>query len=89
VFNTRSRPEHTRKRKIVSHVFSQKHVLEFEPNVHSAILELTAQWDKLAEYGAKGETPNAGAGDWEAREGRVWFDCLPCKELLALLEKLH
>jgi benzoate 4-monooxygenase len=76
VFNTRSRPDHTRKRKIVSHVFSQKNVLEFEPNIRQALLLLTKQWDKIATSAAKGVSEEGG---WYSRSGRAWFDCLPCE----------
>lgn len=46
VFNTRDRAEHTRKRKIVSHVFSQKNVLKFGETVHDCLTQLIDQWDK-------------------------------------------
>lgn len=81
LFNTRSRPEHTRKRKIVSHVFSQKNVLEFEPNVQQALTLLTQQWDKMATAGASGISGREGESSWEAHDGKAWFDCLPCESL--------
>jgi benzoate 4-monooxygenase len=79
VFNTRSRSEHTRKRKIVSHVFSQKNVLEFEPNVRSALLLLTKQWDQMVERGLEGHSGQEGESTWTSHDGRVWYDCLPCE----------
>ncbi|KAG5637677.1 hypothetical protein H0H81_003645 [Sphagnurus paluster] len=45
VFNTRDRQEHARKRKIVSHIFSQKSVVEFEPHIRQHVADLIAQWD--------------------------------------------
>ncbi|KAL4251988.1 cytochrome P450 family protein [Abortiporus biennis] len=83
LFNTRSRPEHTRKRKIVSHIFSQKAVLEFEPHVRLYVRQLIQQWDKLCEGGAKGLSGNDGEGGWKGRQGRVWLDCLPWYNYLA------
>lgn len=83
LFNTRSRPEHTRKRKIVSHIFSQKNVLEFEPHIRLHVGSLFQQWDKLCDGGKKGLSGTEGEGGWSGRDGRVWFDCLPWYNYLA------
>jgi len=83
LFNTRSRPEHARKRKIVSHIFSQKNVLEFEPHVREYITQLFTHWDRMCEEGAKGLKGDDGEGGWFGRNGRVWFDCLPWYNYLA------
>lgn len=83
LFNTRSRPDHSRKRKIVSHIFSQKSVLEFEPRVHDLLEQLFKQWDRLCEGGAQSLTGTEGEGGWKGRDGRVWFDCLPWYNYLA------
>ena len=77
VFNTRDRSDHARKRKIVSHIFSLKSVLEFEPYIRLHIGELLRQWDKLSEGGKKGISGEEGDG-WFGKDGWVWFDCLPC-----------
>ncbi|KAL5480884.1 hypothetical protein ACEPAI_9825 [Sanghuangporus weigelae] len=77
IFTTRSRAEHTRKRKVVSHVFSQKSILDFEPYIRSHVASLLGQWDRLCEGGQKGISGNDGAGGWEGRHGRVWFNCMP------------
>ncbi|KAL5522615.1 hypothetical protein ACEPAG_8632 [Sanghuangporus baumii] len=77
IFTTRSRAEHTRKRKVISHVFSQKSILDFEPYIHLHVAELLEQWDKLCERGKKGISGDDGAGGWEGRHGRVWFNCMP------------
>ncbi|EJC99221.1 cytochrome P450 monooxygenase pc-bph [Fomitiporia mediterranea MF3/22] len=82
LFNTRSRPEHTRKRKIVSHIFSQKSVLEFEPHIRLHVGELFTQWDKLCDGGKRGLKGTEGDG-WEGHDGWVWFDCLPWFNYLA------
>lgn len=83
LFNTRSRSQHARKRKIVSHIFSQKSVLEFEPHVRSHLTMLFKQWDTLCERGLKGLSGDEGEGGWHGRDGRVWFDCLPWYNYLA------
>ncbi|KAI0698054.1 cytochrome P450 monooxygenase pc-bph [Cerioporus squamosus] len=83
LFNTRSRPQHARKRKIVSHIFSQKSVLEFEPHVRTHLALLFKQWDKLCDGGVKGLSGTEGEGGWRGRDGRVWFDCLPWYNYLA------
>lgn len=83
IFNTRSRPEHTRKRKIVSHIFSQKSVLEFEPHVRLYVRQLIQQWDRLYDAGVKGLSGDDGEGGWKGRDGRVWLDCLPWYNYLA------
>jgi len=82
LFNTRDRAQHSRKRKIVSHIFSLKSVLEFEPYVRLHVKELLEQWDRLAEGGKKGLSGEEGEG-WSGKNGWVWFDCLPWYNYLA------
>jgi benzoate 4-monooxygenase len=84
LFNTRDRAEHTRKRKIVSNIFSPRSVLEFEPHVRTYIGQLLTQWDRLCAAGAKGISGDEGEGGWRGMNGRVWLDCLPCESPLAL-----
>lgn len=79
LFNTRNRADHARKRKIVSHIFSQKNVIEFEPHVRQYVGELIQQWDRLYESATKGLSGNEGEGGWTGRAGRLWLDCLPCE----------
>ncbi|KAL5636720.1 hypothetical protein ACGC1H_000626 [Rhizoctonia solani] len=79
LFNTRDRAEHTRKRKLVSHVFSQQNVLAFEPHIRRHVRKFCAQWDERCALAAKGEN----GPDWEARDGQAWFDCLPHYNYLA------
>ncbi|KAK0466868.1 cytochrome P450 monooxygenase [Desarmillaria tabescens] len=76
IFDIRDRHAHTRKRKIISHTFSPKSVLEFEPHVRSYISQLLGQWDKLYDKALKGMSGEEGEG-WTGRDGRMWFDCLP------------
>lgn len=78
LFNTRDRAQHTRKRKIVSHIFSPKSVLEFEPIARSYVAQLVKQWDRLCDSAVKGGSGNEGEGGWYGLDGRLWFDCLPC-----------
>ncbi|KAF8069107.1 cytochrome P450 monooxygenase [Lyophyllum atratum] len=82
VFNTRDRHEHARKRKIVSHIFSQKNVIEFEPHIRLYVSSFIKQWDRLCEASLKGESGPEGEG-WSGRDGRLWLDCLPWANYLA------
>ena len=70
MFNTRSRPEHARKRKIVSHTFSAKSVGQFEPYMHANLELFVSQWDKMI----------AKSID---REGYAYVDCLDWFNYLA------
>ena len=78
IFNTRNRADHARKRKIISHIFSLRMVLEFEPYIRLHAEELLRQWDKLAEGGKRDLSGEEGDG-WFGRDGWVWYDCLPCE----------
>ncbi|KIH91207.1 benzoate 4-monooxygenase [Sporothrix brasiliensis 5110] len=69
LFNTRDRAEHTRKRKVVSHTFSAKSVLQFEPHVHENLRLFVQQWDRLIQ--------TSGRGDQTARlDCLTWFNFL-------------
>ncbi|KAF8842912.1 cytochrome P450 [Paxillus ammoniavirescens] len=83
LFNTRDRVDHTRKRKIVSHIFSQKNVLEFEPIARLYVAQFLKQWDRLYDAAVKGESGTEGEGGWFGRDGRLWLDCLPWYNYLA------
>ncbi|KAF5379018.1 hypothetical protein D9615_006079 [Tricholomella constricta] len=82
VFNTRDRFEHARKRKIVSHIFSQKSVVEFEPHIRLHVKDLMKQWDRLCLGALKDASGDDGDG-WYGRDGRLWLDCLPWVNYLA------
>ncbi|KAF8348539.1 cytochrome P450 monooxygenase [Amanita rubescens] len=69
VFNTRDRFEHTRKRKIISHIFSQKNVLEFEPHLKRHVLQLVKRWDQFTTSLSK-----ACPETTEKADGRVEMD---------------
>ncbi|CAK5274619.1 unnamed protein product [Mycena citricolor] len=85
LFNTRDRKQHARKRKIVSHIFSQKSVVEFEPHIRLYVDQLLTQWEQLCQQAGKGDAASGAIGEcsWIAREGRVWLDCLPWCNFLA------
>ncbi|CAE6453718.1 unnamed protein product [Rhizoctonia solani] len=76
LFNTRDRATHTRKRKLVSHIFSQQNVLLFEPHVRRHVRAFCAQWDMRCARAEAGELP-------DARDGKSWFDVLPHFNFLA------
>jgi benzoate 4-monooxygenase len=63
LFNTRDRAEHTRKRKLVSHIFAPKSVLEFEPYVRQNLDEFVRQLDGLIK-----KSPT--------KDGSAQLDCL-------------
>ncbi|KAJ7935986.1 cytochrome P450 monooxygenase [Mycena leptocephala] len=83
LMNTRDRQKHARKRKIVSHIFSSKSVVEFEPQIHLYLAMLLRQWDRLCDLAAKGLSGDEGESGWVGRAGRLWFDCLPWCNYLA------
>lgn len=64
LFNTRSRAEHSRKRKIVSNTFSAKSIGQFEPYIHHNLELFVKQWDDMAKNKASPE------------DGTVHVDCL-------------
>ncbi|CAE6395358.1 unnamed protein product, partial [Rhizoctonia solani] len=76
LFNTRDRAAHTRKRKLVSHIFSQQNVLLFEPHIRRHVRAFCAQWDMRCARATAGELP-------DARNGKSWFDVLPHFNFLA------
>ena len=82
VFSTRDRVEHSRKRKIISHIFSQKSVGEFEPHIRLHVTNLVQQWDRLFGMAVKGMSGTDGEGGWRGEGGRLWLDCLPCKAII-------
>lgn len=72
----RDRTEHTRKRKLVSHVFSQKNVLSFTSYIHTSIDLLVAQWDRIL---ASSSSPKPTTTTTTIAE----FDTLPWFNFLA------
>ncbi|QRV78958.1 cytochrome P450 family protein [Ceratobasidium sp. AG-Ba] len=76
IFSTRDRGAHTRKRKLVSSIFSQHNVLLFEPHVRKHIRAFCAQWDMRCAQAVAGELTGVS-------QGRSWFDVLPHFNFLA------
>lgn len=72
----------TRKRKIVSNIFSQKNVLEFEPYLRSAIALLLKRWDDMYTTAVIKKQPMDTLNVY-GKDGRVWFDCLDWYNFLA------
>ncbi|KAF5344797.1 hypothetical protein D9758_014423 [Tetrapyrgos nigripes] len=81
--SSRDRAEHTRKRKIVSHIFSAKSVVEFEPELHKFVEILLKQWETMYQNALKGMQGGEGENEWKGKDGRLWFNCLPWFNYLA------
>lgn len=79
VFTTRSREEHARKRKILSHTFSQNSTLEFEPMMGQHIGDLIRQWDHMCAMAAEGKGGVIGETEWTSYEGCAVVDTLDCE----------
>ncbi|KAG5915313.1 hypothetical protein E4U61_004719 [Claviceps capensis] len=73
LFNTRDRAEHSRKRKLVSHTFSTKSIVQFEPFIHENLALFVKQLDKLIQ-----ESPHSTRdGHKEAHtDSLLWFNFL-------------
>ena len=63
----------------MSHIFSPKSVLEFEPIARFYVDQLLKQWDRFHDSAMKGGTGTDGESGWHGWDGRLWFDCLPCE----------
>ncbi len=72
IFTTRDRAAHSRKRKYVSHMFSPKAMVGFEPYMTSAIGTFAQQMNSLIDTGRAGRYTALGAVDPEirARQGK-------------------
>ncbi|KAJ7891685.1 cytochrome P450 [Mycena olivaceomarginata] len=74
---------HARKRKMVSHAFSHKSVVEFEPHIRLHISGLLRQWDRLYDGAVEGLSGSEGEGGWTGCDGRLWLNCFPWMNYLA------
>ncbi|THV01322.1 cytochrome P450 monooxygenase [Dendrothele bispora CBS 962.96] len=81
--SSRDRAEHTRKRKIVSHIFSSKSVVDFEPELRNFVEILLGQWERMYQDALKGLSGGQGENEWNGGDGRLWFNCLPWFNYLA------
>ncbi|KAH9924737.1 cytochrome P450 [Fomitopsis serialis] len=83
IFNTRSRTEHARKRRIEAHMFAPQSIRAIEPISHAHVSGLLRQWDYLAsrmqeaQHGAGPLKGQLGSTTWNVQNGRVWIDCMP------------
>ncbi|KAK0494709.1 hypothetical protein EDD18DRAFT_1355461 [Armillaria luteobubalina] len=75
LFNTRDHAQHSRKQKIILHIFSQKSVMEFEPSLHLYIGQLISQWEHLYGGAVRGKSGTDGEGGWSGHDGHLWLDC--------------
>lgn len=60
IFTTRDRLKHSRKRKYVSHAFSPKAMVNFEPYITNALNIFTRQMEKLIQNGQAGQYVDLG-----------------------------
>lgn len=67
IFTTRDRAAHSRKRKFVSHMFSPRAMVGFEPYMTSAIGTLGEQMDRLIDSGRAGMYRSLAEGDTEIK----------------------
>ncbi|GBE84398.1 Benzoate 4-monooxygenase [Sparassis crispa] len=76
IFNTRSRPEHARKRRVMAHMFAPQSVLAFEEQVRGYLSTLLKQWDSLCVKAGSANNAKGtlGYSAWEVRGDYVWFD---------------
>ena len=80
IFTTRSRAAHTRKRKLVSHLFAQRSLKGFEESVvRRHLITFVQQWDQFCDKAKGSDTGLFGSCAWRRRDGRVWFDAMPCQ----------
>ncbi|THH27801.1 hypothetical protein EUX98_g6398 [Antrodiella citrinella] len=76
-FLTRSREDHTRKRKFVAHGLSMSSILEFQPTISQYQQQLVVHWDSMCAAAKLGKGGKIGSQFWTARNGQAWFDCMP------------
>ena len=88
VFNSVSREEHARKRRYMAHVMSAKSLSEFEPLVYKYQRMLVAHWDSMCDAGEKGLGGMKGDCVWEAKGGKVRFNCQPCESYMTVYSLL-
>ena len=79
MFATRKRDVHSRKRKYLSHVMSMKSIQDLEPIILHHQQVLMQRWDDLYAEAIKHKAGVTGSCAWTARDGRIWFNCVPCK----------
>ncbi|RDW80885.1 hypothetical protein BP5796_05583 [Coleophoma crateriformis] len=87
IFTTRDRAKHSRKRKYVSHMFSPKAMVNFEPYITQALSILGKQMENLIRDGKAGEYAALGESDEvvrkRQRKGEAAFDVAVWSAFLA------
>ena len=79
MFTTRKRDVHSRKRKYLFHVMSMKSIQELEPIIVHHHQVLVQRWDAIYAESVKRNAGATGSCTWTTRDGRVWFNCIPCR----------
>ncbi|KAI0825669.1 cytochrome P450 monooxygenase pc-bph [Irpex lacteus] len=77
VFNTTSREDHARKRKVMSHMLAAKSLQEVTPIIYAHEKLFVNHWDDMCVSSAKGSGGEKGDCSWEAKDGRAWFNAMP------------
>jgi benzoate 4-monooxygenase len=87
IFTTRDRAKHSRKRKIVSHMFSPKSMVGFEPYITKALTVYGHQMEQLIEHGKAGAYVDLAKMDSEIskwqKKGEAAFDAAKWSAFLA------
>ncbi|KAF8859367.1 cytochrome P450 [Acephala macrosclerotiorum] len=87
IFTTRDRVKHSRKRKIVSHMFSPKSMLGFESYITKALTVYGNQMEQLIDHGKAGVYVELGKTDREIakrqKKGEAAFDAAKWSAFLA------
>ncbi|CCM03251.1 uncharacterized protein FIBRA_05377 [Fibroporia radiculosa] len=77
IFSTRSRADHSRKRRIESHMFAPKSIRALEGTTRVHFGKFVSQWDTLCKC-VEGSTTDGmmGSSKWTVKDGRVWFNSM-------------
>jgi benzoate 4-monooxygenase len=78
VFDTTSREDHARKRKLTSHIMSAKSLEEFSSVIFKYDRMLVRHWDEMCAMAAKGMSGTKGECTWKAEGQRAWLNVMPC-----------
>ncbi|KAI0091644.1 cytochrome P450 monooxygenase pc-bph [Irpex rosettiformis] len=77
VFNTTSRGDHARKRKLLSHMMAAKSLQEITPIIYDHERKFVNHWDEMCHSAVKGKGGTKGDCTWKADDGRAWFNAMP------------
>ena len=84
VFETISREDHSRKRKMMTHIMSAKNLEEFSPVIYTYGRMFVKHWDDMCSAGTNGLGGTKGDCTWRAYDGRAWFNAMPCTLIIQL-----